>query len=107
MGIILCSAVAALFSRLPLSEPSKAMLPLLFLPVILAVAYTFGTAAGILGTISATVVFARVIFHPLGSMRVEALDARGNLALMVMGGVALSYLFTAQVPPDTKNEQPR
>ncbi len=50
---------------------SLAVLPLLFLAIIVFVAVRFGSTAGILGTIGAAAVFAEFLFEPTSSWRVD------------------------------------
>ena len=71
----------------------KNMVPLVFTVVLLVVAAVFGSRAGILGTVLATLVFAAFLFAPTGSISVASEPARDNLGWMLLIGIAFSFLF--------------
>jgi K+-sensing histidine kinase KdpD len=93
IGVAL-SAVAALSVSLLFARVSRsALLPLLFAIVQVAIAARFGVRVSVLGSISAAVVFAMVLYSPTGSLAVENPAARANLAWMVLVSIAGSYLL--------------
>jgi hypothetical protein len=53
----------------------------------------YGIAVGVIGSLLSAAIFATMLFSPVGSFRVTDHAARQNLAWMVLGGIALSYLF--------------
>ena len=71
----------------------KDMVPLIFTTVLLIIAAVFGSRAGILGTVLATLVFAAFLFAPAGSISVASESARDNLGWMLLIGIAFSFLF--------------
>jgi K+-sensing histidine kinase KdpD len=72
--------------------PSKGFVPLVFLCVILFIALRFGSAAGILGTVGAAVIFAEFLFDPFLSIRVGDPVQKNYLIWMFIIGIAASEL---------------
>jgi two-component system, OmpR family, sensor histidine kinase KdpD len=99
LGALSCSVIAVVLSEFLQKNSFKAALPICFLLVILLVALRFGTMAGTLGTIVATVIFAFYLFEPLHSLEVASQAGRNNLLWMFLGGLVLSDLFGH--PPQT------
>ena len=80
-------------SLLAVGHSWQAWAPLVFSVVLLVIALTLGTRAGVLGTVLAAAVFAIVLFQPLGSLRVGDALARANLGWMLLIGLTFSVLF--------------
>ncbi|MCI0348739.1 MAG: DUF4118 domain-containing protein [Acidobacteriales bacterium] len=100
----LCAALAALLS-LPFQQQNlefRSKLPLVFLIVIVLVSRKFGEAAAILGTVAAALVFATLLFQPLGSVGVAAKLARTSLAWFLLGGMVSAHLLS---PPSAKTRR--
>lgn len=93
VGGLICGVAALGFCAISAGHPWKTVVPLAFCIVLLAVAFVFGARAGILGTVLAALVFAAVLFAPLGSIRVASETARSNLGWMLLIGVSFSLLF--------------
>ena len=93
IGILLCGSGASLMALIFHRSSYVALVPLWFLAVLFAVALRFGFLAGVLGSVLAALIFAVFLFHPYGSLSVENLSARSNLAWMVLGGLVFSYLL--------------
>ena len=93
IGMLLCGSGASLMALLFHRSGSVSLVPLWFLVVLLAVALRFGFLAGALGSVLAAAIFAEFLFQPYGSLSVESLPARSNLAWMVLGGLVFSYLL--------------
>jgi K+-sensing histidine kinase KdpD len=57
---------------------------------------------GVLGSLLSALIFAHMLFQPLGSWHIQDVAARQNLAWMVLASVALSYLFapSSRTPND-------
>lgn len=70
--------------------------------VLLVLAVRYGMAVGVVGSIISAVIFAHVLYSPLGSWHVTDHMARQNLAWMILGGVALSFLFA---PSDSRQNR--
>src|SRR5262249_30289028 len=100
----LCAALAALlslaFQHQDIEFRSK--LPLVFLILIVLVARKAGEAAAILGTIAAALVFATLLFQPLGSLGVAAKPARTSLAWFLLCGLVCAHLLSH---PSDKTQQ--
>jgi len=89
----ICSTVSAA-ALIPLFSASslKSFLPLSFLLIIVLVAFRFGRAAGVLGTVAAAFLFAYYLFEPEG-LAVSDPVARAHLIWMVVIGVVISDLL--------------
>src|SRR5687768_4014349 len=72
----------------------RARLPFLLLIPVVLVARKVGEAAAILGTIGAGLVFAMMLFQPLGSVGVENKPARASLAWFLLGGMVCAHLLS-------------
>ena len=92
-GIALVAAVSLGTAYLFAGTEIRTLLPLLFIVVLVILARYFGMTVAVAGSLLCAVVFARFLFEPTGSLHVEDLVARRNLLWMVVGAVALSYLF--------------
>ena len=95
-AVVFCAAVAALLS-LPFQHQDlelRSKVPLVFLIVIVMVARKMGEAAAILGTVVAGLVFATLLFQPLGSLGVAAKPARMSLAWFLLGGMVCAHLLS-------------
>jgi K+-sensing histidine kinase KdpD len=93
---VLCAALAALLS-LALQQQDlefRSKLPLVFLIVIVLIARKAGEASAILATIAAALVFATLLFHPLGSLGVATKPARTSLAWFLLGGLVCAHLLS-------------
>ncbi len=93
IGIVICAWSAALMCFFFQNHSSKYLLPLAFIFIVLLVAVRCGVTAGILGSISAAVIFAVFLYQPFGSLIVKNTAARSNIGWMLMGGLVLSYLL--------------
>jgi K+-sensing histidine kinase KdpD len=101
---VLLSAVAALsLAYLFAGRELKFVLPLWFIGVLFLLALRYGMAVGIVGSLISAVIFANVLFHPIGSWHIDNDVARQNLAWMILAAVALSYLFA---PSKSKSKRP-
>lgn len=103
-AVLLCSATAVLLSLTFQSQDLefRSKLPLVFLILIVLVARKMGEASAILGTISAALVFAMLLFHPLGSIGVATKAARASLAWFLLGGMVCAHLLS---PPSSKHRR--
>jgi hypothetical protein len=89
----ICSTVAAA-GLIPVfySSSIKSFLPLAFLVIVVLVAFRFGRAAGVLGTLTAAFLFADFLFEPPG-LGVSDPVARNHLIWMLILGVVVSDLL--------------
>lgn len=93
VGGLLCGAAALGVSGIASGHSWQNVVPLGFSVVLLAVAFFFGTRAGILGSLLAAVVFASFLFSPVRSIHVTSEAARSNLGWMLLIGISFSLLF--------------
>jgi len=92
LGTSLCVLAAGILTLVVRSLPHKGFVPLVFLCVVLLIAVRFGSAAGILGTVGAAVIFAEFLFDPFLSIRVSEPVQKNHLIWMVIIGIAASEL---------------
>jgi K+-sensing histidine kinase KdpD len=95
VGTALCAALAALSVLLFSGNAHKSWLPILFISVLLVASLRFGALSGVIGGIAAALIFAAFLFSPLGTIRVEAEEARNNLGWMLLVGIPASYFAAA------------
>jgi K+-sensing histidine kinase KdpD len=107
MGFLLCIALAAVVSGLLRTASGVESLPLLFLMIVAVVAHRFGTSGAILGLIGGSVVFAIFLFPPVGHLSIANEQARTNVVLMVLFGIAVSYFYGAATPSENPEEKTR
>jgi K+-sensing histidine kinase KdpD len=93
IGGALCAIAAVVASAIASGHSWKTFVPLIFSIVLLLNARLFGTRAGLLGTVLAALVFAGLLFGPVGSIGVANESARANLGWMLLIGIGFSFLF--------------
>jgi K+-sensing histidine kinase KdpD len=93
IGVVVCAWAAAMLSFFFRGFSSRYLIPLMFLVVILLVAMRCGVLAGVLGSVIGALIFAFYLYQPIGSVAVENKAARANIAWMLLGGLAFSYLL--------------
>lgn len=91
LGTIACTIVAAGLIPIFNSSSLKSFLPLIFLLIIGLVAFRFGRAAGVLGTLASAFLFADYLFEPEG-LAVADPVAREHLIWMMIIGIVISEL---------------
>jgi K+-sensing histidine kinase KdpD len=96
MGAFLAAIAAAGTSMLAIGHSWEGSVPLIFVVILLVISAIFGARAGILGTVTAALIFATFLFRPLGKVQVASDVARSNLAWMLLLGICLSFLFAPQ-----------
>jgi K+-sensing histidine kinase KdpD len=106
-AVALTSGIAALLSVILQSQELefRAKLPFVFLILIVIVAKKMGEAAAILSTIAAALVFAFLLFQPLGSLGVVAKTARSSLAWFLLGGMVCAHLLSPAKRPLVRRTQ--
>lgn len=88
------SALVAVAASLFFARSSwRGLLPLAFVAVLVLLAGRFGVTVSLTGSIIAALIFSLMLFTPIGSTRIESDSARSSLGWMIVGSVALSYLF--------------
>jgi K+-sensing histidine kinase KdpD len=93
----LCFASVRLFAGSAISH----ILPLLFTVVLFALSRRYGMAVAVVGSPLCAFIFAHWLFAPTGSWHVDSFAARQSLLWMVVGTIALSYLFA---PPGSQKQ---
>ncbi len=93
LALLLCAFAAWAVSLVQWRTSWRLFIPFVFLTFVLALGAMYGRMVGILGSIIAALVFARFMYEPLGSLRVEHQAARSSLAWMLLAGVTLSFLL--------------
>ena len=99
-GVALCVTVAAIMSAIFAGHPYRSWLPLLFIVVIMFTAARFGPLAGLLGATLAAVVFAYLLFTPVGSLRIDMSAARENVGWMLLIGIPAGWFLAASQSSD-------
>lgn len=105
LGVLFATGAAYGLARFFASHAGqhvKVLLPLWFIAVLVALAFRYGLAVGVVGSLLSAAIFATTLFTPLGSFWISDLAARQNLAWMVLGGIVLSYLFA---PSDSRRRK--
>ena len=93
---VLLLAAAAVLACTRLTAPNlRHFLPAVFVVIVVAVALRYGALAGVVGSLVCAAVFARWLYPPLGSLRVQDSVARDHIGWMLLAGISLSYLLAA------------
>lgn len=93
MGAVLCTVAAASLVAIFWSRSSRSWVPFVFLIVISYIALRFGDIAGLIGTISAALLFASILFEPRPSLAMSNPVERHHLLSMVILGIFASEFF--------------
>jgi K+-sensing histidine kinase KdpD len=99
IGIAIIAASAALLCAIFAGRGHGAAVPIAFIVIITLVAIRCGALAGMVGALTAAVIFAYFLYKPLGTVSVDDPVARMNLAWLVLGGLACSYLLALPGQP--------
>jgi hypothetical protein len=99
LGAASCTALAGCLIPVFAGNTYRAIVPLLFLLVILYVALRFGHIAGIIGTVCAALVFEIFLFEPRLSLAIHNASARNHLISMVILGICASELLGRRKAP--------
>ena len=94
-AVLLLAAGAALACVWLAAPAIRHLVPAAFVVLVVLVALRYGAMAGILGSLAGAAIFARWLYAPVGSVRVEDAVARDHLGWMLLAGVSLSYLLAA------------
>ena len=95
-GVVLALAASLISVRIFAGTDARTAVPLWFILVLYVLAWRYGFAAGVIGSLLCAFVFAHFLFDPTGSWHVEDAAARKSLLWMVVGTTAISYLLTPQ-----------
>ncbi len=108
LGLALFTVLALTGVFLTRQTHFQSSVPLLFIAIAALVAFFIGKRAAYIGLLASAIIFAFLLFSPLGSWHVDAQDARVNLAWMIMGGLAAAWIFARQrraPPPQHPDDQ--
>ena len=95
-AIGLCAGMAVLLSVIFQGQDLefRSRLPFGFLILIVIVAKKLGETAAIISTVVAGLIFAFLLFHPLGSLGVDTKMARSSLAWFLLGGMVCARIVS-------------
>jgi K+-sensing histidine kinase KdpD len=99
VGIGLCAGSALLIASLFPDHPLRVFVPLGFVVIVVALAWRFGLAVSLYGSLCAALIFAYFMYAPVGSIAVSNAEARLNLAWMLLAATALSYFLLGPSEP--------
>ena len=99
LGAASCTAAAGCLIPVFAGNAYRAVVPLLFLLVILYVALRFGHLAGIIGTVCAALIFEIFLFEPRLSLAIHNPSARNHLISMVILGICASEVLGRRKAP--------
>ena len=105
-GLSLFTLLAVTAAFVTRQTAFQTSVPLLFIVVAAVVASLIGRRAAYFGLLAAAIVFAVMLFKPLGSWHVDEQSARVSLAWMLMGGLAAAWIFARQDGRHQKQSQP-
>ncbi len=100
LGTLLSAAFAAVLTFLFHRSAVRGFLPIAFIFVLVLLSRQFGVGVSLAGSLIAAIIFSLFLFPPIGSARVVDAGARMNLAWMILGAVAVSYLLYPKNPMD-------
>jgi K+-sensing histidine kinase KdpD len=93
VGIALAAALGFAAAYLFAGSGISNTVPLFFVAVLFALSRRYGMAVAVVGSLLCAFIFAHWLFAPTGNWHVDSFAARRNLLWMVLGTIALSYLF--------------
>ena len=93
LGLGLAVLIAVIVAQFFAGKPEGIFVPLGFVIVLFVLALRYGTVVAVTGSLLAALIFAHVLFSPVGNWQIESQAARQNIAWMILGSIVLSYLF--------------
>jgi K+-sensing histidine kinase KdpD len=96
LGLLLCCSISSAISFALRDLASKAYLPLVFVVVVTVVARRFGSLAGVLGSCASALLFAFLLFPPIGSLHIADAQQRTNLGWFLVAGISFAFLFATE-----------
>jgi K+-sensing histidine kinase KdpD len=103
LGVLLCCSIASATTFAFRDFASKASLPLVFVVVVTVVARRLGSLAGVLGSCASALLFAFLLFPPIGSLHIADVQQRTNLGWFLVAGISFSFLFAGE--PSRKQQK--
>jgi O-antigen ligase len=100
-GFVICVVASGLLASLLRNSDASTIAPLVLLTLVPFVARYFGAAGVAFGIAVAALMFASILFRPLGSLSVERVAERDNLLLLLTLGIPTAYFLGSrtQGPP--------
>ncbi len=96
-GILVSSAAATGITIVFRNHQLRDVVPLLFLVIIGVIAWFLGTWASIAGLIAGLIagslIFSEFMYAPVGSLSIAEDQARLNIVMMVLFGLAVAYFY--------------
>ncbi len=92
-GILVSSAAATGITIVFRNHQLRDVVPLLFLVIIGVIAWFLGTWASIAGLIAGSLIFSEFMYAPVGSLSIAEDQARLNIVMMVLFGLAVAYFY--------------
>lgn len=102
LGVLLATLAALTLALFGPRFTTRAMLPWIFLVILIALSARFGPMVSLLGSVVAVVVFARRLYEPIGHMEVSDASAKTSLGWMALIAVMASYLLFPPENPDVR-----
>ncbi len=93
VGVALSTAAAIALTLLGPRIGTRALLPWLFVIVLIALSARFGPTVSVIGSVVGMLIFAHQIFAPVGSISVSDAAAKTSLGWMALISITASYLL--------------
>ena len=98
-GVVLSAVAAFVLAIFGAKTPSRSLLPWIFILILVALSSRYGPLVSLFGSVIAVIVFARLVYAPLGSVQVTDETAKASLAWMALISIAAAYLLFPSRPP--------
>ena len=92
-GVLLSIAAALLLAIFASGKSTRALIPWVFVIILIALSSRFGPMVSLIGSVVAVIVFARRVYAPVGSVVVADDAAKASLAWMALISVVAAYLL--------------
>ena len=93
MGVALSAAAALLLAIIASNRPVKAWIPWVFILILIALSSRYGPMVSLIGSVIAVIVFARMVYSPIGKVAVADETSKASLAWMALISVVSAYLL--------------
>ena len=92
-GVLLSGAAALLLALFAAGQSTRRMIPWVFVIILIALSARFGPMVSLIGSVVAVVIFARLVYAPVGSVIITDETAKASLAWMALISVVAAYLL--------------
>ncbi len=93
LGVALAAISAVGLAVIGPRFTARAVLPWIFVAVLVALSARYGAMVSLLGSVIAVFVFARRLYPPFGSISVSDATAKASLGWMALIAICISYLL--------------